>query len=108
MNREQLERWNAILDDLFAKVEEKKQSKPQPKQEVEPEIIETDKKFDFEKMAFERLKTKIGDSKITLGEYYRLMGAWFCLKKGDSRTLLQTFKSRFPIDSNNRLVWLRL
>ncbi|MFH2105769.1 MAG: hypothetical protein ABII22_00785 [Candidatus Micrarchaeota archaeon] len=107
MDREKLERWNAILDDLFARVEEKKQNKPQVKKEIEPEIVEeTNRKFDFEKMAFERLKTKIGDSKITLREYHRLMGAWFCLKKGDSRTLLHTLKSRFPIDSNNKLVWL--
>jgi len=71
---------------------------------AESEVPES--KFDFEKNAFERLKKRIGGSRISLREYNRLIGVYYSMKKSDSRLLLASLKMRFPIRSDNKYVWI--
>src|SRR3989339_475431 len=82
-------KWIAILDDLETRAKQLKEQKKDPLYGITER-----KRFDFEKIAFERLKNKIGNSEITLKEYYRLIGVWYSLKKIESRNLLLTLKKK--------------
>lgn len=98
--------WNKILDELFLRAQELKDQKKSI--EPIPSVMvpyNADNHFDFEKMVFERLKPKVIDSRITLREYYRLMGAWFSLKKVQSRQVLLFLVTRFNLKTNNRHIW---
>lgn len=93
-------RWTAILDDLYARADELKQSKHMPGNKDNKELE------NWGSPHVDRLKAKIGDSKITLREYYRLIGAWYSLKKVQSRQVLTSISAKFNLRSNNRYVWI--
>ena len=92
--------WNAILDRLYSHAKEPK-CNPAPNTQ---EIAESS--FDFEKIAFERLKIRLEQSKISIREYYRLCGLLYSLRKGESRRLLAALMRRFPVKSDGQRVWI--
>ena len=93
------ERWIAILDDIYARADELKRNPTATHSPPEP-------RFDFELIAFERLKAKIADSKITIREYYRLCGCFYSLRKYESRQLLNSLVMRFPMKTDHKHVWI--
>ena len=95
--------WIAILEDIERRAEEMRRNGA-PIYELR-DVSEP--RFDFEKLAFERLRNRIGDSKIDIREYNRLCGLLYSLKKSESRMLLASLKKRFPVESNNQNVWIR-
>ena len=96
------ERWICILDDLYARAEKLKRSPIVTTNHSECHEL----KFDFEKIAFERLKIRLEKSKISIREYYRLCGLLYSLRKSEARQLLVALKERFQIESDNRYVWI--
>ena len=97
-----LTEWIAILEDIERRAEEMRRNGG-PVYELR-EVSEP--RFDFEKLAFERLRKKIGDSRIDMREYHRLGGLWYSLRRSESRQLLASLKKRFPIESDNKHVWI--
>ncbi|MCX6771538.1 MAG: hypothetical protein NTX79_05785 [Candidatus Micrarchaeota archaeon] len=95
------DRWITILDGIYARAEELKRDR---KAQNMPEIAESG--FDFEKIAFERLKTRLEQSKINIREYYRLCGLLYSLRKSEARQLLKALTVRFPITTDYKSVWL--
>jgi len=94
-------RWNTILDGIYARAEELKRGQKAP---ITQENAQSG--FDFEKLAFERLETRLEQSKISIREYYRLCGLLYSLKKHDARRLLKALVGRFPIKTDYQQVWL--
>ena len=100
-NESKYDRWNAILDGLYTRAEELREQKVQ----IAPEIAQSG--FDFEKIAFERLKIRLEQSKISIREYYRLCGLLYSLRKAEARQLLKSLTARFPVESDNKSVWIK-
>lgn len=94
-------RWIATLDGIYARAEELKRGQKTP---ITQEIAESG--FDFERLVFERLKTRLEQSEISIREYYRLCGVLYSLKKHDARQLLKALACRFPIKTDYHHVWL--
>lgn len=101
MNESKYDRWIAILDGIYARAEELKREQKAP---ITHEIAESG--FDFEKLAFDRLKTRLEQSEISIREYYRLCGLLYSLKKHDARQLLKALVGRFPIKTDYKRIWL--
>ena len=99
-NESKYDRWIAILDSLYARAEELREQKAPNA----PEIAQSD--FDFEKIAFERLKIRLEQSKISIREYYRLCGLLYSLRKSESRQLLKALMARFPVGTDYLTVWI--
>ena len=95
------DRWIAILGSIYARAEELKRDR---KAQNMPEIAESG--FDFEKLAFGRLKTRLEQSKISIREYYRLCGLLYSLRKAEARQLLKSLTRRFPVATDYKNVWL--
>ncbi len=103
MDERKYDEWIAILDNIYARAEELKRK---PKSSFSfPE--KTESQFDFERLAFERLKNRMENKKITIREYYRFCGALYSLKKAESRQLLRSLLGRFPIETDYQKVWIK-
>jgi len=100
-NESKYDKWIAILDSIYARAEELKREQ---KAQIAPEIAQSD--FDFEKIAFERLKIRLEQSKISIREYYRLCGLLYSLRKSESRQLLKALMARFPVGTDYLTVWI--
>ena len=100
---EKYDEWIAILDGIYAQAEELERN-PKPTSAFSEKI---EPRFDFEKLAFERLRDRIGNTKITIREYYRLCGLIYSLKKVESRQLLKSLIERFPVETDYQRVWIR-